>query len=101
MRNPEPVTCEICGKLRIAAGANGNRLIDRNICRACYQKEPSTLCAHCKLRRHHVSIETGFCPRCTNILTRPTGLHQYARGEHPRVECSICGEVKYSALPNN
>jgi hypothetical protein len=73
------ITCEVCGCPCYSA------LKNRDICRDCHRREISTRCARCGVMKHHVAEETGLCPHCTEILTRPK-----------KVKCSVCGQTRSS-----
>src|SRR5260370_36294353 len=70
------VTCEVCGRLCLA------KRKARDICRACYRKEPSTGCVRCGLVKHLVAVDSGLCPRCKGIIERPVEV------------CARCGRVR-------
>jgi hypothetical protein len=110
------ITCEVCG--------HGCRAVqkDRDICRACLRKEPSTCCRRCGLMRHRLAEETGLCPRCaarpeavcarclrTSViynqekqLCRVCNKFERQRVRNKdkqiKVKCSVCGEMRYSQL---
>jgi len=58
------IHCAQCGALR-------PRFWTREICESCFRKEPSAKCAKCHQLRHLVSAETGLCPKCAEIKSRP------------------------------
>src|SRR5258708_37059843 len=62
------ITCEVCGRRRRAVQK------DRDICRVCLRKEPSTCCRRCGRKKHRVAEETGLCSRCTRIAARPEAI---------------------------
>ncbi len=113
------VTCQQCGRYG-PCGMKG-----RDICLTCYRKEPSACCTRCHRMSHHLKKETGLCPICERLLSRPLArchrclevkvifdqergvcsschlyLRQKQRSQHkPRdVPCSICGRVCSSVL---
>jgi hypothetical protein len=117
-RPKRQITCEACGR------HGDTELKHRDICQACHRREPSTCCARCGRMKHHVAEETGLCPRCTEMLTRPEAVctrcarvrvifnreawlcepchktvRQYVRDQDKRVKvaCSVCGQMRSSA----
>ena len=70
------IICEVCGRQCKAEQKN------RDICRTCLLREPSTRCTRCGLMKHRVSEETGLCPRCTQMVARPAAI--CARCSRPR-----------------
>jgi hypothetical protein len=70
------IICEVCGRQCHAEQKN------RDICRPCLLREPSTRCTRCGLMKHCVSEETSLCPRCTHIVMRPAAI--CARCSRPR-----------------
>src|SRR5258708_10047740 len=114
------ITCEICGRQCHAEQK------ERDICRTCLRKEPSTRCTSCGIMKHLVSVVTGLCPRCTVVraktparcarCSRTCLIHNQEeqlcqacdkrrranlrnKDKHSKVACSVCGELRYSMLP--
>jgi len=115
------IVCEICGR------STRPQLKSRDICRSCLRKEPSVPCARCRLMTHHAAPETGLCPRCTHVMSRPEGVcahcsrirvifnqeaqlcltcHKVTQQtkryweKQAQVTCTVCGKLRVSALYN-
>ncbi len=111
------MTCEICGRQCHAEQK------ERDICRTCLRKEPSTRCTSCGIMKHLVSVVTGLCPRCTIVrakiparcarCSRTCLIHNQEeqlcqacdkkrranlrnKDKQIKVACSVCGELRYS-----
>ena len=70
------IICEVCGQ------QCQTRHRKRDICRRCYEREPSKHCVSCGDMKHLVSEVTGLCPDCAE------------RAAHPEAECSRCLQIK-------
>lgn len=74
------VICQKCGHVSISA------LKNRDICRSCYQREPSVICRRCQRPFHQGTEPLQICPICAPIVSRSIG------------KCSRC--TKHSSLVN-
>ncbi len=115
------IVCEVCGRSCKAVQKG------RDICRPCLRKEPSVPCTRCSLTTRHADPETGQCPRCTRVTSRPEGVcahcsrtrvifdqeaqlcltcHKVTQQtkryweKQARVTCTVCGKLRVSALYN-
>lgn len=77
------VLCEVCGQQR------WTQLKSRNICEACYEREPTGLCVYCNRRKHTINEASGLCPACTKSqeLLNVSG----ERGTRRVLTCDVCG----------
>lgn len=119
-RQSRQIICELCGKKKTTPCKY------RDICRSCYKQEPSTKCPRCGRLTHQAAQNAGFCPKCTEIATRPEAIcrkcnrvkvihnqsasickscHELVsrsarKAKQDKVKCSNCGELHSSVLVN-